>query len=114
MSCKLMERGNDAGCVVMGHVREKRERTNTRAVPFRVRKRYIRETLAVVFLRMCRTEMQAGSDALLLQRGHQGITREAAPGLIHANDKQVPGVQMRPGRNAQRLERGIREFKQVA
>lgn len=70
--------------------------------------------LAIVFLRVGRAEMQAGTDALLFQRGHQGIARNAAPGFIHANNKQVPGVQMWPGRGAQRLERGIREFKPVA
>lgn len=72
------------------------------------------EALAVIFLRMGRTEVQAGADAHRLQLFHQRVAADAARGLIDADDKQMPGVLVIPGRDAQRFKRRVRQLAQVA
>jgi hypothetical protein len=62
-----------------------------------------RETLAVIFLRMGRTEVQAGADAHRFQLFHQRVAADAAGGFIDADNKQVPGVLVLPCRDASGL-----------
>jgi hypothetical protein len=90
MSCQLMECGNDAvvsSSVISGNRASKYARYS---IPYW--ERNVRETLAVVFLRMGRAEVQAGTDALCFQRFHQRVAGQAAACFINANNKQVPGV----------------------
>ncbi len=63
---------------------------------------------------MGRTEVQAGADAHRLQLFHQRVAADAARGLIDADDKQMPGVLVIPGRDAQRFKRRVRQLAQVA
>ncbi len=89
-------------------------RADAGAVPFGIRQGNLREALAVIFLRMGRTEVQAGADAHRLQLFHQRVAADAARGLIDADDKQMPGVLVIPGRDAQRFKRRVRQLAQVA
>ena len=59
-------------------------------------------------------EVQSGANTLRFELFHQRITADAAALFVNANNKQMPGVQMRPARHGQRLKRRIRQFAHVA
>ncbi|MNP48634.1 hypothetical protein D3C76_1427680 [compost metagenome] len=63
---------------------------------------------------MGRAEMQASADTLGFQGFHQRVAGIAARRFIHANNEQMPGMQMRPGGNIQGHERCVGKLQQIA
>ncbi|MNN41498.1 hypothetical protein D3C81_1556200 [compost metagenome] len=58
--------------------------------------------------------METSADALSFQGFHQRVAGNATLGFVHANDEQMPGVQMRPGGYAQGHKRRVGKFQQIA